>query len=654
MRDFVYLHPNNPMRSALQPTYQSSHQQNETSATNCRTARCNLIILTMQNKEIHTSGSHKRPHPPKVSGKFLLLDTRLLNSPDLFRLRETMGMEGWGMALFVLNYLLEHGEWGRAPLHAVTDLARMCHKNKRSMMALLTDYPTLFEIEVGGKVFNSPYLRQCLGGEKIKTNQKPCSLETLTNEPSDNQALTLHRIKDKRIKKKNDEEKETTAVDAADAVAKKAEKGAKQPVASGTKEAEMVGRPVVKGAEQRVASSTEEVKTVGHPVARGAKQRVASDTEEVKTVDCSVARGAKKRVASGTEEAKMVGHPVASGAEQRVTSGTEEAKTVDYPMVRGAKQRVASGTEKAEVVGRPMARGAEQRVASAAKASPATNALPHRPTEVAPLVSAKATEESAQHVEQATASPTDSAAKAANAPEKAAEESAQHVEQATTSPTNSAAKAANAPEKAMEESTQHAGQATASPTNSAAKATNAPEKATGENAQHVEQATASPTDSTTKAANALEKAAEGGSKHAEQVVKQPGFRLETVFTDLAQAARKLPDDERQPLRTTWEILAQLYADSLYWQSLERLVGLEVYSQERWKRLALRWFFTYCVTQAKPIAALNDAKSYLNHLLQPGRNTRQAFEHYAQTQYEADCRAWQHYRQWCIDNHHPIP
>ena len=374
MRDFVYLCPNNLMRSALQPTGKSCPKQNETSATNCRTARCNLIILTMQNKEIHTSGTHKRPHQPKVSGKFLLLDTRLLNSPDLFRLRETMGMEGWGMALFVLNYLLEHGEWGRAPLHAVTDLARMCHKNKHSMMALLTDYPTLFEIEVGGKVFNSPYLRQCLGGEKIKINQKSCDLETLTNEPSDNQALSLHRIKDERIKKKNDEEKETTAADAAEAVAKKAEKGTKQPAASGTKE----------------------VKVVDHPT----------------------------------------------------TSGT----------------------------------------------------------------------------------------------------------------------------------------------------------------------------------------------------KQPGFRLETVFTDLAQAARKLPDDERQPLRTTWEILAQLYTDSLYWQSLERLVGLEVYSQERWKRLALRWFFTYCVTQAKPIAALNDAKSYLNHLLQPGRNTRQAFEHYAQTQYEADCRAWQHYRQ----------
>ena len=384
MRDFVYLCPNNLMRSALQPTGKSGHKQNETSATDCSTARCNLIILTMQNKEIHTRGGQKRPHQPKVSGKFLLLDTRLLNSPDLFRLRETMGMEGWGIALFVLNYLLEHGEWGRAPLHAVTDLARMCHKNKRSMMALLTDYPTLFEIEAGGKVFNSPYLRQCLGGEKIKINQKSCGLETLTNEPSDNQALSLHRIKDRRIKKKNDEEKETTAADAADAVAKKAEKGAKQ------------------------------------------------------------------SAASGTEEAKVVDHPT--------TSGT----------------------------------------------------------------------------------------------------------------------------------------------------------------------------------------------------KQPGFRLETVFTDLAQAARKLPDDERQPLRTTWEILAQLYTDSLYWQSLERLVGLEVYSQERWKRLALRWFFTYCVTQAKPIAALNDAKSYLNHLLQPGRNTRQAFEHYAQTQYEADCRAWQHYRQWCIDNHHSIP
>ena len=542
MRDFVYLCPNNLMRSALQPTGKSSPKQSETSATNCRTARCNLIILTMQNKEIHTSGTHKRPHQPKVSGKFLLLDTRLLNSPDLFRLRETMGMEGWGMALFVLNYLLEHGEWGRAPLHAVTDLARMCHKNKRSMMALLTDYPTLFEIEAGGKVFNSPYLRQCLGGEKIKINQKSCGLETLTNEPSDNQTLSLHRIKDKRIKKKNDEEKETTAADAADAVAKKAEKGTKQSAASGIEEVKMVGRPVVKGAKQRVTSGTEEAEVVGRPMARGAKQPAAS----------------------GTEEAKMVGHLVASGAKQRVTSDTEEVK----------------------MVGQPVVKGAEQRVASAAKASPATNALPHRRTEVAPLAPAKAAEENARHVEQATASPTNSAAKAANAPAKATEENAQHVEQATASPTNSAAKAANAPEKATE----------------------------------------------------------GGNKYAGQVAKQPGFRLETVFTDLAQAARKLPDDERQPLRTTWEILAQLYADSLYWQSLERLVGLEVYSQERWKRLALRWFFTYCVTQAKPIAALNDAKSYLNHLLQPGRNTRQAFEHYAQTQYEADCRAWQHYRQ----------
>ncbi|WP_315355850.1 hypothetical protein [Segatella oulorum] len=513
----------------------------------------------MQNKEIHTSGSQKRPHQPKVSGKFLLLDTRLLNSPDLFRLRETMGMEGWGMALFVLNYLLEHGEWGRAPLHAVTDLARMCHKNKRSMMALLTDYPTLFEIEVGGKVFNSPYLRQCLGGEKIKINQKSCGLETLTNGPSDNQALTLHRIKDERIKKKNDEEKETTAADAAEAVAKKAEKGAKQPAASGTEKEKMVGRPVVKGAEQRVAS--------------------------------------------GTEEVEVVGRPVVKGAEQRVTSGTEEAR----------------------MVARSVARGAKQRVASAAKASPATNALPHRPTEVASLAPAKAAEENAQHMEQATASPTDSAAKAANVSAKAAEEGSKHAEQATTSPTDSAAKAVNAPEKA-----------------------------TKENAQHVEQATTSPTNSATKAANAPEKATEEMSKHAGQVAKQPGFRLETVFTDLAQAARKLPDDERQPLRITWGILVQLYADSLYWQSLERLVGLEVYSQERWKHLALRWFFTYCVTQAKPISALNDAKSYLNHLLQPGRNTRQAFEHYAQTQHEADCRAWQHYRQWCIDNHHPIP
>ena len=500
----------------------------------------------MQNKEIHTRGAHKRPHQPKVSGKFLLLDARLLNSPDLFRLRETMGMEGWGMALFVLNYLLEHGEWGRAPLHAVTDLARMCHKNKRSMMALLTDYPTLFEIEAGGKVFNSPYLRQCLGGEKIKINQKSCGLETLTNEPSDNQTLTLHRIKDERIKKKNDEEKEITAADAADAVAKKAEKGAKQPAASGTKEVKTVGRPMTRGAEQPVASSTEEAKVVGRPVARGAKQPAAS----------------------GTEEAEMVGHPV----------------------VRRAKQRVAS----------------------AAQASPATNALPHCLTEVAPLAPAKAAEENARHVEQATASPTNSAAKARA---KAMGENAQHVEQATASSTNSAAKAANAPEKAM-----------------------------GENAQHVEQATASPTNSAAKAANASAKATEGGNKRMGQVAKQPGFRLETVFTDLAQAAHKLPDDERQPLRTTWEILAQLYADSLYWQSLERLVGLEVYSQERWKRLALRWFFTYCVTQAKPISALNDAKSYLNHLLQPGRNTRQAFEHYAQTQYEADCRAWQHYRQ----------
>ena len=526
----------------LQPTGKSCHKQNETNATNCRTARCNLIILTMQNKEIHTRGGQKRPHQPKVSGKFLLLDTRLLNSPDLFRLRETMGMEGWGMALFVLNYLLEHGEWGRAPLHAVTDLARMCHKNKRSMMALLTDYPTLFEIEAGGKVFNSPYLRQCLGGEKIKINQKSCGLETLTNEPSDNQTLSLHRIKDERIKKKNDEEKETTAADTADAVAKKAEKGTKQPAALGTEEVGVVARPVTSGAKQRVTSGTKEEKVVGRSVARGAKQRV--------------------------------------------TSGTKEAEVVGRPMARGAKQPAASGTEEAKMVGRSVVKGAEQRVASAAKASPATNALPHPLTEVAPLASAKA-----------------------------AEENARHVEQATTSPTNSAAKAANAPAKATEGGNKSMGQATASSTNSAAKAANAPEKAT-----------------------------EGGNKRMGQVAKQPGFRLETVFTDLAQAARKLPDDERQPLRTTWEILAQLYADSLYWQSLERLVGLEVYSQERWKRLALRWFFTYCVTQAKPIAALNDAKSYLNHLLQPGRNTRQAFEHYAQTQHEADCRAWQHYRQ----------
>ena len=94
----------------------------------------------------------------KESEIFVRFEISMLNSYDMTLVRDKYGIEGWGIVLYIMKYLIERRTDCRAPLYVVGEIAHACHKNRRTILQLIADFPSLFEIEAGGKIFSSPYL----------------------------------------------------------------------------------------------------------------------------------------------------------------------------------------------------------------------------------------------------------------------------------------------------------------------------------------------------------------------------------------------------------------------------------------------------------------------------------------------------------------
>ena len=168
----------------------------------------------MENQRMQKGNMAARNNRAMQSSEvFIRLDISMLNSYDMMLVREKYGIEGWGVVVFIMKYLIERRTDCRAPLYAVNEIARICHKRKNSVLQLIMEFPSLFEIEANGKIFFSPYLLQFFGNSSANEKQTNHSLDKLTNETLDNQEVSFPKNKNKeqeQITTKEKKRKETS------------------------------------------------------------------------------------------------------------------------------------------------------------------------------------------------------------------------------------------------------------------------------------------------------------------------------------------------------------------------------------------------------------------------------------------------------------
>ena len=151
----------------------------------------------------------------KRTNVFVRLDLEMLNNFDMTVVKEKYGLEGWGIVIYIMKFLVERRTDCRAPIYAVSDIARACHRHKSFILQLIGDFPSLFTIEPGNQVFSSPYLTQFFRENSTKKEKTKTNLDKLTNEAADNQELNLSKNKNKEQEQIKDEEKEVEKFDVA-------------------------------------------------------------------------------------------------------------------------------------------------------------------------------------------------------------------------------------------------------------------------------------------------------------------------------------------------------------------------------------------------------------------------------------------------------
>ena len=149
----------------------------------------------------------------KRTNVFVRLDLEMLNNFDMTVVKEKYGLEGWGIVIYIMKFLVERRTDCRAPIYAVSDIARACHRHKSFILQLIGDFPSLFTIEPGNQVFSSPYLTQFFRENSTKKEKTKTNLDKLTNELPDNQELNPSKNKNKEQEQIKDEEKEVEKFD---------------------------------------------------------------------------------------------------------------------------------------------------------------------------------------------------------------------------------------------------------------------------------------------------------------------------------------------------------------------------------------------------------------------------------------------------------
>jgi len=151
----------------------------------------------------------------KRTNVFVRLDLEMLNNFDMTVVKEKYGLEGWGIVIYIMKFLVERRPLSRPPICAGGPLPPPRPRHKSFILQLIGDFPSLFTIEPGNQVFSSPYLTQFFRENSTKKEKTKTNLDKLTNETPDNQELNPSKNKNKEQEQIKDEEKEVEKFDVA-------------------------------------------------------------------------------------------------------------------------------------------------------------------------------------------------------------------------------------------------------------------------------------------------------------------------------------------------------------------------------------------------------------------------------------------------------
>ena len=151
----------------------------------------------MENNHMQRGNMAARNHRAMTKSTLhVRFEISFLNSYDMTMMREKYGIAGWGIAVFMMKYLIERRTDCRAPLYVISEIAHACHKNQKTILQIINDFPSLFQINSNNKVLFSPYLQQFFGNYSANNEKSNRSLDKLTNESLDNQEVSFSKNKE--------------------------------------------------------------------------------------------------------------------------------------------------------------------------------------------------------------------------------------------------------------------------------------------------------------------------------------------------------------------------------------------------------------------------------------------------------------------------
>ena len=273
----------------------------------------------------------------KRTNVFVRLDLEMLNNFDMTVVKEKYGLEGWGIVIYIMKFLVERRTDCRAPIYAVSDIARACHRHKSFILQLIGDFPSLFTIEPGNQVFSSPYLTQFFRENSTKKEKTKTNLDKLTNELPDNQELNLSKNKNKEQEQIKDEEKEVEKFDVAADVFEKN----KSLEADAKKTCSAMAQPSTAKATQRRCCGKKKSAVKGAKTAASKTEKAIDDQAKQAELQPkssgSVARNARNDAAT---DADSKSSPTPPAAQSTIAQSTTAATLSSNAFVNTLRKKI--------------------------------------------------------------------------------------------------------------------------------------------------------------------------------------------------------------------------------------------------------------------------------------------------------------------------
>lgn len=284
----------------------------------------------------------------KRTNVFVRLDLEMLNNFDMTVVKEKYGLEGWGIVIYIMKFLVERRTDCRAPIYAVSDIARACHRHKSFILQLIGDFPSLFTIEPGNQVFSSPYLTQFFRENSTKKEKTKINLDKLTNETPDNQQLNPSKNKNKEQEQIKDEEKEVEKFDVAADVFEKN----KSLEADAKKTCSAMAQPSTAKTAQRCCcgkkkSAVKGAKTAATRTEKGTDDQ-AKQAELQSKSSGSAARNARNDAVTDADSKSSPAIPVAQSTTAHATTATTLSSNAFVNTLRKKIRQASAAAAKRE------------------------------------------------------------------------------------------------------------------------------------------------------------------------------------------------------------------------------------------------------------------------------------------------------------------